>query len=96
MKKLALAVLLATTTPSAAADLWIDESGDFYLERSDVDLSLFSEMEDEFPRTYCEIPRWPTKSSPETMSCDNGSTHRIEIKDASTLLLNGTPFYKVD
>ena len=95
MRFFALAAILVAT-PAVAADLWTDESGDFYLERTDVDLSLFAEEVAGYPRTYCEVPRWPTKDDPVTMTCDNGTTHKIEVKDAKTLRLNGVEFYKVN
>lgn len=93
---IALATVLALTIPASAADLWIDESGDFYVERTDVDLAMFSEMEDVFPRTYCTSPEWAEKGRPGEMKCDNGQTYKIEIRDADTLLVNGSAFYKVD
>lgn len=96
MKKLILAALLAMTAPINAAELWIDESGDFYVERTPVDLAMFSEMEDVFPRTYCTSPKWTEKGRPGEMKCDNGTTYKVEVRDAETLLVDGTPFYKVD
>ena len=81
--------------PASAAELWIHESGDFYVERTPVDLAMFSEMEENFPRTYCTSPEWTAKGRPGEMKCDNGSTYKIEITDAEMLMVNGSPFYKV-
>jgi hypothetical protein len=91
-----LAALMAVTSPAIAgqAELWIHESGDFYVERAIADQAMFSEMEEDFPRTYCTSPEWAEIGRPGEMKCDNGQTYKIEITDPDTLLVNGSPFYQ--
>jgi hypothetical protein len=56
---------------------------------------MFSEMEEDFSRTYCTSPEWAEISRPGEMKCDNGQMYKIEITDPDTLMVDGSPFYQL-